>query len=400
MLNGKHILLGVTGGIAAYKAATLASMLAKLHADVHVVMTKNAEQFISPVVFEALIENKVIDDTFDRASGYHVAHIAMAREADMVMIAPATANIIAKLAHGIADDMLTSTVLAADVPVYVAPAMNTHMFEHAATQENIQKLKAYGYHVIEPSEGYLACGDAGRGKLPEPEELLEYILQQLAFEKDMAGKKALITAGPTREAIDPVRFITNYSTGKMGYALAQNAARRGAEVTLVTGPVALKAPMFVKVIPVTTAQEMFEAVDAHFDGTDIAVMAAAVADYRPKRVSEEKVKKSEGDSILELERTADIIGAMAARKSGQFLCGFSMETEHLIENSRKKLEKKHLDMVVANNLRDEGAGFGTDTNVVTLITPAETVALPQMGKDEAAARIFDKILEQIKKTEV
>lgn len=400
MLNGKHILLGVTGGIAAYKAATLASMLAKLHADVHVVMTKNAEQFISPVVFEALIENKVIDDTFDRASGYHVAHIAMAREADMVMIAPATANIIAKLAHGIADDMLTSTVLAADVPVYVAPAMNTHMFEHAATQENIQKLKAYGYHVIEPSEGYLACGDAGRGKLPEPEELLEYILQQLAFEKDMAGKKALITAGPTREAIDPVRFITNYSTGKMGYALAQNAARRGAEVTLVTGPVALKAPMFVKVIPVTTAQEMFEAVDAHFDGTDIAVMAAAVADYRPKRVSEEKVKKSEGDSVLELERTADIIGAMAARKSGQFLCGFSMETEHLIENSRKKLEKKHLDMVVANNLRDEGAGFGTDTNVVTLITPAETVALPQMGKDEAAARIFDKILEQIKKTEV
>lgn len=400
MLNGKHILLGVTGGIAAYKAATLASMLAKLHADVHVVMTKNAEQFISPVVFEALIENKVIDDTFDRASGYHVAHIAMAREADMVMIAPATANIIAKLAHGIADDMLTSTVLAADVPVYVAPAMNTHMFEHAATQENIEKLKAYGYHVIEPSEGYLACGDAGRGKLPEPEELLEYILQELAFEKDMAGKKALITAGPTREAIDPVRFITNYSTGKMGYALAQNAARRGAEVTLVTGPVALKAPMFVKVIPVTTAQEMFEAVDAHFDGTDIAVMAAAVADYRPKRVSEEKVKKSEGDSILELERTADIIGAMAARKSGQFLCGFSMETEHLIENSRKKLEKKHLDMVVANNLRDEGAGFGTDTNVVTLITPAETVALPQMGKDEAAARIFDKILEQIKKTEV
>ncbi len=400
MLNGKHILLGVTGGIAAYKAATLASMLAKLHADVHVVMTKNAEQFISPVVFEALIENKVIDDTFDRASGYHVAHIAMAREADMVMIAPATANIIAKLAHGIADDMLTSTVLAADVPVYVAPAMNTHMFEHAATQENIEKLKAYGYHVIEPSEGYLACGDAGRGKLPEPEELLEYILQELAFEKDMAGKKALITAGPTREAIDPVRFITNYSTGKMGYALAQNAARRGAEVTLVTGPVALKAPMFVKVIPVTTAQEMFEAVDAHFDGTDIAVMAAAVADYRPKRVSEEKVKKSEGDSVLELERTADIIGAMAARKSGQFLCGFSMETEHLIENSRKKLEKKHLDMVVANNLRDEGAGFGTDTNVVTLITPAETVALPQMGKDEAAARIFDKILEQIKKTEV
>lgn len=400
MLNGKHILLGVTGGIAAYKAATLASMLAKLHADVHVVMTKNAEQFISPVVFEALIENKVIDDTFDRASGYHVAHIAMAREADMVMIAPATANIIAKLAHGIADDMLTSTVLAADVPVYVAPAMNTHMFEHAATQENIEKLKAYGYHVIEPSEGYLACGDAGRGKLPEPEELLEYILQELAFEKDMAGKKALITAGPTREAIDPVRFITNYSTGKMGYALAQNAARRGAEVTLVTGPVALKAPMFVKVIPVTTAQEMFEAVDAHFDGTDIAVMAAAVADYRPKRVSEEKVKKSEGDSVLELERTADIIGAMAARKGGQFLCGFSMETEHLIENSRKKLEKKHLDMVVANNLRDEGAGFGTDTNVVTLITPAETVALPQMGKDEAAARIFDKILEQIKKTEV
>lgn len=400
MLNGKHILLGVTGGIAAYKAATLASMLAKLHADVHVVMTKNAEQFISPVVFEALIENKVIDDTFDRASGYHVAHIAMAREADMVMIAPATANIIAKLAHGIADDMLTSTVLAADVPVYVAPVMNTHMFEHAATQENIEKLKAYGYHVIEPSEGYLACGDAGRGKLPEPEELLEYILQELAFEKDMAGKKALITAGPTREAIDPVRFITNYSTGKMGYALAQNAARRGAEVTLVTGPVALKAPMFVKVIPVTTAQEMFEAVDAHFDGTDIAVMAAAVADYRPKRVSEEKVKKSEGDSILELERTADIIGAMAARKSGQFLCGFSMETEHLIENSRKKLEKKHLDMVVANNLRDEGAGFGTDTNVVTLITPAETVALPQMGKDAAAARIFDKILEQIKKTEV
>ncbi|MCI9019193.1 MAG: bifunctional phosphopantothenoylcysteine decarboxylase/phosphopantothenate--cysteine ligase CoaBC [Eubacterium sp.] len=393
MLTGKHVLLGVTGGIAAYKTASLASMLVKLHADVHVIMTKNAQKIISPHVFEALTGNRVIDDVFDRDSGYQVAHIAMAREADIAMIAPATANIMAKLAVGIADDMLSSTMLAVTAPVYLVPAMNTHMYEHPATQANMEKLRSYGYHVAEPASGFLACGDTGKGKMPEPEELLEYILYEAAFEKDMAGKKVLVTAGPTREAIDPVRFVTNHSTGKMGYALAANAARRGAQVTLVTGPVQLRAPLAVETVPVITAREMYDAVDARFDGQDIVVMAAAVADYRPAQEAAEKIKKTEAASVLELERTDDILGSMSARKNGQLLCGFSMETENLLENSRAKLRKKNLDMIVANNLRTQGAGFGTDTNVITLITPDGAQELPLMSKDEAARAVFDKILQ-------
>lgn len=391
MLTGKKILLGITGGIAAYKTANLASMLAKLHADVHVIMTRNAQQFISPVVFEALTGNKVIDDVFDRNSGYHVAHIAMAQEADAVMIAPASANIIAKLANGIADDMLSTTMLAVTAPVMIVPAMNTRMYEHPATQANLEKLRTYGYRVIEPASGYLACGDTGKGKMPREEELLEYLLAEAACVKDLSGKKVLITAGPTREPIDPVRFITNYSTGKMGYALAKNAARRGAQVVLVTGPVHLPAPVSVNVIPVTTAQEMYEAVDAQFGSQDIVVMSAAVADYRPRHTASEKIKKQDTAAMLELERTKDILGSMAKRKSRQFLCGFSMETEHMLENSRAKLEKKNLDMIVANNLRMEGAGFGTDTNIITIITKDEAQELPIMSKDEAAHAIFDQI---------
>lgn len=395
MLSGKHILLAVTGSIAAYKAASLASMLKKLDADVHVIMTKNAEQFISPVTFEALTGNKVIDDTFDRDSGYHVAHIAMAAEADLVMIAPASANVIAKLAGGLADDMLTSTMLACRAPVFVAPAMNTHMFEHPATQGNIARIRELGYRVIEPASGYLACGDTGRGKMPEPEELLDHILQELAYRKDMTGRRVLITAGPTREAMDPVRYITNYSTGKMGYALAEHAIRRGAQVTLVTGPVELAPPRFAhKVVKVVSAEEMYRAVTAEFPEQDIVVMAAAVADYRPAHVADEKMKKSDGALMMELERTTDIIASLAERKTGQFICGFSMETEHLIENSTAKLTKKKLDMIVANNLKVEGAGFGTDTNVVTVITPEGAEELPLMRKEEVAGAIFDRILKR------
>ncbi len=391
MLTGKKILLGITGGIAAYKTANLASMLAKLHAEVHVIMTRNAQQFISPVVFEALTGNKVIDDVFDRDSGYHVAHIAMAQEADVIMIAPASANIIAKLANGIADDMLSTTMLAVTAPVMIVPAMNTKMYEHPATQANLEKLRAYGYRVIDPASGYLACGDTGKGKMPGEEELLERLLLEAACDKDLSGKKVLITAGPTREPIDPVRFITNHSTGKMGWALAKNAARRGAQVVLVSGPVHLPAPVSVKMIPVTTAQEMYEAVDAQFDSQDIVVMSAAVADYRPKHTESEKIKKQDAAAMLELERTKDILGSMSKRKNGQFLCGFSMETEHMLENSRAKLEKKNLDMIVANNLRMEGAGFGTDTNIITIITKDAANELPIMSKDEAAHAIFDQI---------
>ena len=391
MLTGKKILLGITGGIAAYKTANLASMLAKLHAEVHVIMTRNAQQFISPVVFEALTGNKVIDDVFDRDSGYHVAHIAMAQEADVIMIAPASANIIAKLANGIADDMLSTTMLAVTAPVMIVPAMNTKMYEHPATQANLEKLRAYGYRVIDPASGYLACGDTGKGKMPGEEELLERLLLEAACDKDLSGKKVLITAGPTMEPIDPVRFITNHSTGKMGWALAKNAARRGAQVVLVSGPVHLPAPVSVKMIPVTTAQEMYEAVDAQFDSQDIVVMSAAVADYRPKHTESEKIKKQDAAAMLELERTKDILGSMSKRKNGQFLCGFSMETEHMLENSRAKLEKKNLDMIVANNLRMEGAGFGTDTNIITIITKDAANELPIMSKDEAAHAIFDQI---------
>ena len=392
MLKGKHILLGVTGGIAAYKTANLASMLVKQHADVHVIMTKNAQQIISPVVFEALTGNKVVDDVFCRDSGYQVAHIAMAQEADVVMIAPASANIIAKLANGIADDMLSTTMLAVTAPVYLVPAMNTHMLEHPATQANLARLKTYGYHMVEPASGFLACGDTGRGKMPEADELIEYLLYEAAYSKDLSGKKVLITAGPTREAVDPVRFLTNHSTGKMGYALAKNAARRGAQTVLVTGPVSLPAPLYTTVIPVTTAQQMYEAVDAHFDSQDLVIMSAAVADYRPRHVAAEKIKKKDSTSVLELERTADILANMSKRKNGQFLCGFSMETEHMLENSRAKLEKKNLDMIVANSLRMEGAGFGTDTNIITMITKNEVRQLEKMSKDAAAQAVFDEIL--------
>lgn len=395
MLKGKHVLLGVTGSIAAYKIANLASMLVKLNADVHVIMTKNSEQFISPITFETLTGNKVIDDTFERNSGYHVAHIAMAAEADVVMIAPASANVIAKLAHGIADDMLTSTMLAVTAPILLSPAMNTHMYENPITQENIQKIKNLGYKIIEPADGYLACGDTGKGKMPEPEVLCECILQEIACKKDMVGKKVLITAGPTRESIDPVRYITNHSTGKMGYALAENAARRGAEVTLVSGPTQLKKPRFVKVTDVITAEEMYRSVEKEFDRQDIVVMSAAVADYRPEVVAENKIKKSDGEMKIPLERTTDILGTLTPRKKQQFICGFSMETENMLENSRAKLKKKNLDMIVANNLKVAGAGFGTDTNVVTIITEDSCEELPIMKKEEVAGAIFDRILDRI-----
>lgn len=392
MLKGKHILLAVTGSIAAYKIANLASMLVKLEADVHVIMTKNAEQFISPITFETLTGNKVIDDTFDRNSGYHVAHISMAAEADVVLIAPASANVIAKLAHGIADDMLTSTMLAVTAPILVSPAMNTHMFENPATQANIAAIKAFEYQVIEPASGYLACGDTGRGKMPEPEDLLEYILQEVACQKDMAGKKVLITAGPTREAIDPVRFLSNHSTGKMGYALARNAARRGAQVTMITGPTTIRKPRFADVIEVTTAEEMYQQTAQAFEGQDIVIMSAAVADYRPASVSEHKIKKTDTDMSIPLECTRDILGTLAAQKTKQFVCGFSMETEHMLAHSKEKLERKKLDMIVANNLKVAGAGFGVDTNVVTIITAQSQEELPMMSKDEVAAAILDRII--------
>lgn len=395
MLKGKHVLLGVTGSIAAYKIANLASMLVKLNADVHVIMTKNAEQFISPVTFETLTGNKVIDDTFERNSGYHVAHIAMAAEADVVLIAPTTANVIAKLAHGIADDMLTSTMLACTSPILLSPAMNTHMYENQVTQENMEKLKSLGYQLIEPASGYLACGDTGKGKMPEPEVLLDCILQEIACEKDMTGKKVLVTAGPTREAIDPVRYITNHSTGKMGYAIAENAARRGAEVTLVSGPVQIAKPRFVRTIDVTSAEEMYQAVEKEFDSQDIIVMAAAVADYRPEVVAENKIKKSDGQMSISLERTKDILGTFAHKKTKQFICGFSMETENMLENSKAKLKKKNLDMIVANNLKVAGAGFGTDTNIVTVITEESCEELPIMKKEEVAGAIFDRILNKL-----
>ncbi len=395
MLKGKHVLLGVTGSIAAYKIANLASMLVKLNADVHVIMTKNAEQFISPVTFETLTGNKVIDDTFERNSGYHVAHIAMAAEADIVMIAPATANVIAKLAHGIADDMLTSTMLACTAPILLSPAMNTHMYDNPVTQKNMRKLESLGYQLIEPAAGHLACGDTGKGKMPEPEMLLDCILQEIACEKDMVGKKVLVTAGPTRESLDPVRYITNHSTGKMGYAIAENAARRGAEVTLVSGPTQLKRPRFMKVIDVTTAEEMFQAVNDAFDTQDIILMAAAVADYRPTTVADHKIKKSDGEMNIPLERTTDIIGTLTQRKKQQFICGFSMETQNMLENSRAKLAKKNLDMIVANNLKVAGAGFGTDTNIVTVITKDACEELPIMKKEEVAGALFDRILSQL-----
>ena len=393
MLKGKTVLLGITGSIAAYKIAYLASALHKLHADVHVLMTENATNFINPITFETLTGNKCLVDTFDRNFQFQVEHVSIAKKADVVMIAPASANVIGKLANGLADDMLTTTVMACRCQKILSPAMNTAMYENPVVQDNIRKLKNYGYEVITPASGYLACGDTGAGKMPEPETLLEYILKEAAFQKDLAGKKLLVTAGPTQEAIDPVRCLTNHSSGKMGYAIAKMAMLRGAEVTLVSGPTAIEPPLFVKVVPVTSARDMFEAVTGLSDEQDIIIKAAAVADYRPKQVSEDKVKKKDDQASIELERTDDILKYLGQhKKQGQFLGGFSMETRDMIRNSRAKLEKKNLDMVAANNLKVEGAGFQGDTNVLTLITQDEEVSLPLMSKEDAALKILDKIL--------
>lgn len=394
MLQGKTVLLGVSGSIAAYKTASLASALKKLNADVHVLMTKNATNFIPPITFESLTGNKCLVDTFDRNFQFQVEHISIARRAQLVMIAPASANVIGKISHGIADDMLTTTILACKCPIYFAPAMNTRMMENPIVQENIRTLIKVGYRLIESAEGYLACGDVGAGKMPEPEVLLQYIVHELAFEKDLRGKRILITAGPTKEAIDPVRYITNHSSGKMGYALAERACMRGAQVTLVTGETFLTPPPFVKVIQISSAQEMFDAVTAVSDEQDIVIKAAAVADYRPARVSEQKMKKKEDQLSLELTRTKDILQYLGEhKKRGQILCGFAMETENLIANARAKLTRKNLDMIAANNLKVEGAGFQTDTNVLTLITKKEEIALEKMSKEDAAGVILDTLLK-------
>lgn len=393
MLKGKTVLLGVSGSIAAYKTAYLASSLKKLNADVHVLMTENATNFINPITFETLTGNKCLVDTFDRNFEFSVEHVSLAKKADVVMLAPASANVIGKIAHGIADDMLTTTIMACRCRKIIAPAMNTNMFENPIVQDNLKTLERYGYEIIMPATGYLACGDTGAGKMPEPELLLEYILREIACEKDMEGLKVLVTAGPTQEPVDPVRFITNHSTGKMGYAIAKVCMRRGAEVTLVSGPTAAQKPEFVNYIPVTTAREMFEEVTSRAREQDIIIKAAAVADYRPKDVSSEKVKKKDGELFLEMERTDDILAYLGShRRPGQFLCGFSMETENVLENSREKLKKKNLDMIAANSLKVQGAGFGGDTNVITIITEDEEVSLELMSKEEAASKLLDQIM--------
>ena len=400
MLKGKTVLLGVTGSIAAYKIAYLASALKKLHAQVHVLMTKNATNFINPITFETLTGNKCLVDTFDRNFQFSVEHVSIAKQADVVMIAPASANVIGKLAHGIADDMLTTTIMACKCKKIVSPAMNTNMYENPIVQDNLAILQHYGYEVIEPASGYLACGDTGAGKMPEPEMLLDYILREIAKEKDLLGRKVLVTAGPTQESIDPVRYITNHSSGKMGDALAKAAMLRGADVTLVSGPCAIEPPPFVKLVPVVTAKEMFDAVTSVSFEQDIIIKAAAVADYRPANVYEDKVKKQEEQMSIELEKTDDILGYLGEhRLPGQFLCGFSMETQNMIGNSRAKLGKKHLDMVAANNLKVAGAGFQGDTNVLTLITQDEDVSLQLMSKEDAANVILDKILSIQKERE-
>lgn len=394
MLKGKTVILGVSGSIAAYKIANLASMLVKQHANVHVIMTKNATNFINPITFETLTNNKCIVDTFDRNYEFNVEHVSLASKADCMMIAPASADIIAKLKCGIADDMLTTTALAMEGAMLVAPAMNTHMYEKKVTQDNIAALKEYGYEVIEPAEGHLACGDVGKGKMPEPEVLLEYIYKAILREKDMAGKKVLVTAGPTREAFDPVRFISNHSTGKMGYALAREAAARGAEVVLISGPVNIERIPYVQTVDIISAKDMYEACVKYFPEADILIKAAAVADYRPKAISGEKIKKSDSNTNVELERTDDIIAHLGkTKKDNQFICGFSMETENMIENSRTKLNKKNIDMIVANNLKTKGAGFGTDTNVVTLITKSSQRELEIMSKADVAHEILNEIVK-------
>ncbi len=397
MLQGKTVLLGVTGGIACYKAAMLASALKKQHANVIVVMTKNATEFITPLTFEQLTGNRVCVDTFDRNYPHSVEHIAIADQADLVLIAPATANVLAKLAHGLADDMLTTTVLACDCPKVAAPAMNTKMYLNPVTQDNLARLRRYGWEVLEPGSGVLACGAVGPGRMPEPQELLEVCLHHLARKKDMAGVKVLVTAGPTREAIDPVRYISNKSTGKMGYAIAKAAAARGAEVTLVSGPVSLPKPPYLEVVDITSAQDMYEAVTSRSGEMDIIIKAAAVADYRPAEVAEDKVKKQEGEMSIPLARTNDILQYLGEHKRpGQFLCGFSMETRDMVDNSRKKLEKKHLDLIAANNVKVAGAGFAVDTNILTLISPDDMTELPLLSKDDAADVLLDVIMKRKK----
>lgn len=393
MLKGKTVLLGVTGSIAAYKIASLASMLVKQGVKVHVLMTRNATNFINPITFESLTGNKCLVDTFDRNFEFSVEHVALAKQADVVMVAPASANVIGKIAHGIADDMLTTTIMACRCRKIIAPAMNTNMYENPILQDNLDICRRYGMVVIAPACGYLACGDTGAGKMPEPEVLFQYILREAGYPKDLAGKKILVTAGPTRESIDPVRFITNHSTGKMGYAIAKAAAYRGADVTLVSGPVDLAPPMFVEVVQVKSARQMYEAVTGRSSGQDIIIKAAAVADYRPAAVGTEKIKKSDSDLSIALERTDDILGWLGShREDGQFLCGFSMETQNMLENSRAKLNRKNIDMIVANNLKVKGAGFGTDTNVVTIITRDREKELPLMGKDEVADALLTEIM--------
>lgn len=395
MLTGKTVVLGVTGGIAAYKMPNVARMLKKMHCNVHVIMTQNATNFITATTFETLTGNKCLIDTFDRNFKFSVEHVAIAKQADLVLIAPATANVIGKIAGGIADDMLTTTVMACTCKILIAPAMNHNMYHNSIVQENIEKLKRHGYEIIDPVCGMLANGDTGDGKLPSEETLVSYVVRELAHEKDLHGKKVLVTAGPTQEAIDPVRYITNHSTGKMGYALAEAAMLRGAEVTLISGPTAIEPPMFVNVIPIISAQEMFEKVATNATENDIIIKAAAVADYRPKEVCDEKIKKSDHDTEIELERTTDILAYLGKNKGKTFLCGFSMETENMLENSRRKLDKKNLDMIVANNLKDKGAGFGVDTNLITIITRDRELQLELMSKQDAANCILDEIIRKI-----
>lgn len=398
MLKGKTVLLGVSSSIAAYKAASLASMLVKQHADVHVLMTENATRFISPMVFETLTGNKAPVDTFDRCFQFDVEHVSLAKRADVMMVAPATANVIAKLAHGIADDMLTTTVLACDCPKLISPAMNTRMYENPVTKDNLDTLRKYGWQVVEPASGYLACGDTGKGKLPEPEVLLDWLLQTCAYEKDMEGLRVLVTAGPTQESLDPVRYLTNHSSGKMGYAIAKAAARRGAKVTLVSGPTALEKPRFMEVVDIVSAADMFREVTNRAPEQDIIIKAAAVADYTPAQVAGDKLKKSDADMSIPLVRTQDILAWLGEhRQKGQFLCGFSMETRDMLENSRKKLQKKHVDMIAANNVKEQGAGFAVDTNLLTLITADGERALPLMSKEEAAHALLTEILARREK---
>ncbi len=395
MLKNKTVLLGVSGGIASYKSADLTSRLVKAGAEVHVIMTKNACNFINPITFETLSGNKCIVDTFDRNFQHNVEHVALAKKADLFMIAPATANVIAKVAHGLADDMLTTTFLASTCPKLVAPAMNTAMYENPITQDNMRTLEKYGIQVITPASGYLACGDTGAGKMPEPEVLFKYIEKEIACEKDMVGKKVLITAGATRESMDPVRFITNHSTGKMGFAIAKECMRRGADVTVIKASTTSEPPEFVKIIEVADAASMFDAVVKIADEQDIIIKTAAVSDYTPAVVSSEKVKKKDGDLSIQMKRTKDILKYVGEhKKEGQFVCGFSMETENMLENSKKKLEKKNADMIIANNLKDSGAGFGTDTNLITIITKDNVEPLELMGKDQVAKEIIDRIINK------